>query len=164
MRAKSKLVMVPQNIQDMMRELAIRAGFIDDKNNGHQFNPLGPHALRESFGSIMINSSVPDTIVDFWLGHEIGEQSEAYKSVQLESLAKMYLAREKLLSISVQKLDVQEIENKVRLEIEQSSKQLQIMVNSLVTENMDLKSRIQAVERKLGDIEKHVSEIHKTLD
>jgi hypothetical protein len=112
----------------------------------------------------MINSGVPDTIVDFWLGHEIGEQSEAYKSVQLESLAKMYLAREKLLSISVQKLDVQEIENKVRLEIEQSSKQLQIMVNSLVTENMDLKSRIQAVERKLGDIEKHVSEIHKTLD
>ena len=66
----------------------------------NSFNPLSPHALRESFGSIMINSGVPDTIVGFWLGHQIGEMAEAYKSVQYESLKKMYLEREKLISIS----------------------------------------------------------------
>ncbi len=58
-------------VQNMMKTVAHNAGFIDDKNNGKAFNPLGPYALRESFGSILINSGVPDTIVDFWLGHNI---------------------------------------------------------------------------------------------
>jgi hypothetical protein len=155
----------------MMQQLAIRASFIDDKNNGHEFNPLGPHALRESFGSIMTNSGVPDTVVDFWLGHEIGEMAEAYKGVQLESLKQMYLAREKLISISAPKVDVEEIKEKLKTEMEQQNKQLQIMVNILVTENMDLKNRIQGLERKfldnekaIQDIKKSVQEMRKTLD
>jgi len=105
----------------MMREVAIRSGFIDTENNGKEFNPLGPHALRESFGSIMTNSGVPDTIVDFWHGHEIGEMAEAYRSVQFESLKKMYLDREKLISISADKVDVEEIREKLRVEVEQQN-------------------------------------------
>ena len=93
----------------MMKIVAHNAGFIDAQNNGKAFNPLGPHALRESFGSIMINSGVPDTIVDFWLGHSIGEMGEAYNSVQYESLKKMYLEREKLLSFSGSKTDAKDI-------------------------------------------------------
>jgi len=161
---KSKNGIFTQNIQKMMQELAVRSGFIDKQNNGHEFNPLGPHALRESFGSIMTNSGVPDTIVDFWLGHEIGEMAEAYKGVQFESLKQMYLAREKLVSISAQKVDVEEIKEKLKVEMEQQNRQLQVMVNSLVTENMDLKNRMQQVERKLEDIGKTVSEIRKTVD
>jgi integrase len=161
---KTKTGMITDNIQDMMREVALRAGFIDKANNGHSFNVLGPHALRESFGSIMTNSGVPDTVVDFWLGHEIGELAEAYKSVQFDSLKKMYLDREKLLSISAQKVDVEELKEKLKIEMEQQNRQLQLMVNSLVTENMDLKNRMQGVERKLDSIEKTVSEMRKTLD
>jgi integrase len=164
LQGKSKEAMLTDNVQDMMKEVAIRAGFIDTKNNGHAFNPLGPHALRESFGSIMTNSGVPDTIVDFWLGHAIGELAEAYKSVQFESLKKMYLDREKLISISAQKVDVEEMKEKLRVEVEQQNRQLQVMVNSLVTENMDLKNRMQGLERKFSDIEKTVSEMRKTLD
>jgi hypothetical protein len=51
----------------MLREVAVNGGFVDKQNNGSGFNPLGPHALRENFGSLMINSGVPDTIVDFCL-------------------------------------------------------------------------------------------------
>jgi integrase len=152
LQGKSKLPIVTDNIQDMMKQVAIRAGFIDKANNGHSFNPLGPHSLRESFGSIMTNSGVPDTIVDFWLGHEIGEMAEAYKGVQFESLKQMYLAREKLLSISAPKVDVEEIKEKLRAEVEQQTKQLQIMVNSLLTENMDLKVRMGNVEKKYDEI------------
>jgi hypothetical protein len=36
------------------------------------------------------------------------------------------------------------------------------MVNSLVTENMDLESRISAIERKFGDMEKTIQEMRKT--
>jgi len=106
----------------------------------------------------MINSGVPDTIVDFWLGHSIGEMAEAYKSVQTESLKKMYLEREKLLSISAPKVDVEELEAKLRAEVEQGSRQLQVMVNNLVTENMDLKNRISLTERKLVELEKLIRE------
>lgn len=72
----------------VLANLAKRAGLVDKENNGNSFNPLSPHALRESFGSLMINSGVPDTIVGFWLGHEIGEMNEVYKGVQFESLKK----------------------------------------------------------------------------
>ena len=122
------------------------------------------NALRESFGSIMTNSGIPDTIVDFWLGHEIGELAEAYKSVQFDSLKQMYLAREKLISISAPKVDVEELKEKLKTEMGQQSRQLQVMVNSLITENMDLKNRIQAVERKLSEVMDKISEMRKIVD
>lgn len=100
-------------VQNVMAEVAHKSGLVDGENNGRQFNPLSPHALRESFGSIMINSGVPDTIVDFWLGHEIGEMAEAYKGVQHVSLKQMYTEREKLLSISP-KESLEELERSSR--------------------------------------------------
>lgn len=145
-------------VQNMLKAVAHKSGLVDKENNGKQFNPLSPHALRESFGSIMINSGVPDTIVDFWLGHEIGEMAEAYKGVQYESLKQMYAEREKLLSISP-KENLEELREKLKGEIQEQNKQLQSMVNSLVTENLDLKQRIGRTEQKLGELEKAVHEI-----
>jgi len=153
-------------VQNMMRTVALKSGLIDEENNGKAFNPLGPHALRESFGSIMINSGVPDTIVDFWLGHTIGEMAKAYKGVQLESLKQIYLEREKLISISKAKVDVEEIEAKLRVEVEEGKKEIQELVNGLATkswrleeENKDLKRRIQMTEQKLTDLERLIREI-----
>jgi hypothetical protein len=150
----------------MMRTVALKSGLVDEENNGKAFNPLGPHALRESFGSIMINSGVPDTIVDFWLGHSIGEMAEAYKGVQFESLKQIYLEREKLISISTSKMDFKEIEAKLRSELEGNKKELQVLVNGLATkslrleeENKHLKRRIQMTEEKLADLEKLIREI-----
>ena len=148
-------------VQNMMRTVALKSGLIDKENNGNAFNPLGPHALRESFGSIMINSGVPDTIVDFWLGHTLGEMAEAYKGVQFESLKQIYLEREKLISISTSEKNVKEIEAKLRTELEGNKKELQTLVNGLATkslrleeENKDLKRRIQITEQKLGELER----------
>lgn len=153
-------------VQNMMRTVALKSGLIDDENNGKAFNPLGPHALRESFGSIMINNGVPDTIVDFWLGHTIGEMAEAYKGVQFESLKSIYLEREKLISISKSKADVKEIEAKLRTELEGNKKELQALVNGLATkslrleeENKDLKRRIQVTEEKLSELEKIIRDV-----
>ena len=152
------------NLQDMLREVAMKSGFIDKLNNGNSYNPLGPHALRESFGSIMANSGVPDSVVDFWLGHEVGALNEAYKSVQFESLRKMYLDREKLISISAPKIDVEEIKERLKTEIDQQNRQLQVLVNSLLTENMDLKRRMGMTEEKLTNIEKLILDLKKTVD
>jgi len=150
LKERGKEPLTTNLVQNMMKEVAVNSGFVDRENNGNGFNPLGPHALRESLGSIMINSGVPDTIVDFWLGHEIGEMGEAYKGVQYESLRQMYLEREKLISITMPKVDVEELTVKLRGEIEGQNKQLQVMINGLVSENMDLKNRIQRTEKKLS--------------
>jgi hypothetical protein len=51
-------------------------------------------------------------------------------------------AREKLVSISTPKVDVEELKEKLKTEMDQQNKQLQVLVNSLIIENMDLKGRI----------------------
>lgn len=73
--------------------------------------------------------------------------AEAYRSVQFPSLKKMYLDWEKLISISAQKVDVEELKEKLEVELEGQNRQLQVLINSLVTENMDLKDRVQHLEK-----------------
>lgn len=165
LKERGKQTLTTNLVQNMMKDVAVRSGLVDEKNNGKAFNPLSPHALRESFGSLMINSGVPDTIVDFWLGHSIGEMAEAYKGVQFESLKQIYLEREKLISISAVEVDVEEIETKLRVEVEESKKELQKLVNGLATkslrleeENKDLRKRIQMTEEKLSKLERLIRE------
>ena len=45
------------------------------------------------------------------LGHNIGEMVETNNSVQADSLRRMYLERERLLNISVPKMDVEKLES-----------------------------------------------------
>jgi len=162
-KERGKQRLKTHNDQDMMRNIAIKAGFIDKENNGNDFNPLGPHTLRESMSGLMTNSGVPDTVVDFWLGHSIGEMSEAYKGPQYESVRKMYLEREQLLSISTPKVDIELLKAKLRVEVEEQNRQLQLMVNNLVTENMDLKNRQRKTEEKLAGMEKSICEVREKL-
>ena len=107
----------------------------------------------------MTNSGVPDTIVDFWLGHSIGELAEAYKSMQYESLKQMYLDREKILSISQPPVDLEEVERKVRQEIEDRNKQLQTLVNGVTAENLELKSRMARVELEITQLKKTLEKL-----
>ena len=150
-------------IQNMMKIVAHNAGFIDDKNNGKAFNPLGPHALRESFGSIMINSGVPDTIVDFWLGHAIGEMGEAYKSVQFDSLKKMYLEREKLLTVSGSGIDAEEIEDKISKKVQEKTGNLSELVNILSSKNVNLERKVEDLEKKDNETKKEMRELSLTV-
>jgi len=153
-KAKTKEGLTTNLVQNMMRDVAIKSGFIDKHFNGKDFNPLGPHALRESFGSIMINKGVPDSIVDFWLGHEIGEMAEAYKRGKEEDLRRIYLEREPFISISTGG----EIEEKLRAEIDEKNKQLQTLVNGLSAENLELKSRMSKMELDHMELKKRIQE------
>jgi integrase len=149
--------------QNMMRTVALNAGFIDNKNNGKAFNPLGPHALRESFGSLMINSGVPDTIVDFWLGHSIGEMSEAYKSVQAESLQKMYLEREHLLNVSANQFDERKLEEKVSEKVDERVQALQRIITNYATENLETKSKMARMELENTDLQSRLKQLEVAL-
>ncbi|RLG99208.1 integrase, partial [Candidatus Bathyarchaeota archaeon] len=136
-KALRKEPIKPNLVQKLMRELAVKAGFVDKNMNGRAINPLSPHALRESFSSIMTNKGVPKTITDFWLGHEIGEMARAYQEAQYEDVKRMYLEREPYISVTAgSNLE------KVR-EIEQRERQLQNSLNALTAENLELRRKIQ---------------------
>ena len=141
------------NIQTMMKDLAVRSGFVTEGNNGNGFNPLGTHSLRESFGSLMINSGVPDSIVDFWLGHEVGDMARAYKGTQFENLRQMYIDREHLLSISTSKGESEKTKAEVK-EVKDDLYQLHF-------ENRQMKQEIKSLEEQISGMYKFV---HKTYD
>jgi integrase len=137
------------NIQTMMKDLAVRSNLVTEGNNGNGFNPLGTHSLRESFGSLMTNSGVPDSIVDFWLGHEVGDMDRAYKGTQFENLRKMYLDREHLLSISASKGDSEKTKAEVK-EVKDDLYQLHF-------ENRQMKQEIQSLKGQISSMYEYTS-------
>jgi len=153
LQERGKKRLKTHNIQTMMKDLAVRAGFVSEANNGNSFNPLGTHSLRESFGSLMINSGVPDTIVDFWLGHEIGDMAKAYKETQFNNLRQMYLEREHLLSISAFKGE----NEKTRAEV----KEVKDDLYQLHLENKKMKDEVKALKAQISSMYKFV---HRNYD
>jgi len=133
--------MEPDLVQIMMKSVAAKAGFV--KPSG--YNILGPHALRESFGSIMINAGVPDSVVDFWLGHAIGDMAKAYKQTQHEAIRKMYAERERLIDPYVGIGGNGAELGKVKAELEEKSKILNEGIATLALKNADLENRITAM-------------------
>lgn len=144
-------------VQKVLRESALRSGLVDKDMNGHDQNPASPHALREAFGSIMVNKGVPDSIVDFWLGHSIGEMSEAYKRQRFEEVKRMYVERERYISITAPESEAIE---EVRRESEERTRQLRENFDNLYSENVDLKKTIDDLRKRLSEAEK----ITKPLD
>lgn len=98
----------------------------------------------------MINSGVPDTIVDFWLGHEIGDMAKAYKETQVENLRKMYLEREHLLSISAPKGEDEKTKAEVK-EVKDDLYQLHVENNRMKQEIESLNASADMIR---GDFEK----------
>ena len=133
-KAMSKEGVTDNLIQVMLKEVAHKSGIIDGENNGSSFNIAGAHCLRESFGSIMANKGVPDNIIDFWLGHKIGEMAEAYKRVQSDELKWIYSEMEPFLSVSTNGQDV----TKLKTEFSES-------MAALALKNADLENRLAAL-------------------
>ncbi len=143
-------------VQKVLREAAHRSPFVDTKNNGKDFNPLSPHALRESFGSIMSNQGVPDNIIDFWLGHSVGEIAEAYKRVQFDELKRIYAEREIFFSVTAPTSDieervkqqVEETKHNITREFQQSKYELQSLVNALSSKNLAMERELQELTHR----------------
>jgi len=134
----------PNLIQNMMKEVAVSAGFVK-KNNGKDFNILGSHALRESFSSLMLNSGVPRPIVDFWLGHKRTNLDTAYMTIDEEAVRKMYAKREHLLNIN----DVTEKNEEIK---------------KLADELIVVKEGTKGVANKTERLESQVEELKSQLE
>lgn len=62
------------------------------------------------------------------------------------------------------RLTWKKIREKLKDEMEQQNRRFQIMVNSLVTENVDLKMRVQTAEQKLSNVEKSLADLRKEIE
>lgn len=128
--------LTPNLVQNMLKDLAIKTGFVK-KDNGKDFNILGSHALRESFSSIMLNSGVPKPIVDFWLGHTANGTDEAYMTVKFEEAKNMYLKREHLLNISGS------------TEKEEELRKIKDSITDIIVDKEDLKAEVAELKEQL---------------
>jgi len=137
-------------VQTFLRKAAVRSELVTKDMNGHDQNPASPHALREAFGSIMTNKGVPDSIVDFWLGHRIGEMAEAYKRQRFEEVKRMYSERERYISIVTPESEAIE---EIRKESQEKTMQLRENFESLYNENVQLKKILAELEKKLKKFE-----------
>jgi integrase len=118
-----------------------------------------PHVLRKFFRTQM-GKVIPVDIAEALMGHE-GYLTEVYRKYTREDLAEFYKQGEH--AVSVMGMDTEEI-SKIKVEIDERNRQLQTLVNGLVTENMEIKAKMNQVETEITDLKKTNSEIKKTLE
>ncbi len=129
-----------------------KAGFLkkDMQTNRHTMHP---HVLRKFFRTKM-GSVIPVDVVEALMGHE-GYLTEVYRRYSQEDLAKFYSMGEAAVTVLAEAEEVA----KLRVEIEERNRQLQSLVNGLTAENLELKQRLQKVEKKLAEIEVALKEV-----
>ncbi|MCW4020073.1 MAG: hypothetical protein NWF14_02435 [Candidatus Bathyarchaeota archaeon] len=91
----------------------------------------------------MSNSAVSDSVVDFWIGHSVGDLDKTYKEKDFYRLKALYLEKEKLLSIAQRSLDVEELEKKVDARVDEKIQNLQGIITNYAAESIELKAQMQ---------------------
>jgi integrase len=114
---------------------------------------LHPHCLRKFFRTRM-GSIIPVDVAEALMGHE-GYLTEVYRRYSQEDLAEFYKKGESSILVFSNGAEV----SKLRVEVEEKNKQLQTVINSLATENSELKSRIRKAESTLGEVVKTLSRL-----
>jgi integrase len=127
-------------------------------NSGVERFTVHPHVLRKFFRTRMA-TVVPVDVVEALMGHE-GYLTEVYRRYSLEDLAKFYKQGEHTLLVFAESESVA----RLRAEIEKRNKQLQTLVNGLVSENMELKTKLSDVKKQLNEMNKKLEEQRKTVE
>ncbi|MFH1327592.1 MAG: site-specific integrase [Candidatus Bathyarchaeota archaeon] len=116
-----------------------KSGFLKkDKATGR--NTIHPHVLRKFFRT-KLGAIIPVDVTEALMGHE-GYLTEVYRKYSVEDLAKFYLQGEPNLSVFTDTAEV----GKLRQEVEEKNKQLQTVINGLVSENMNLKEKMKQLD------------------
>jgi len=118
---------------------------------------LHPHTLRKFFRS-KLAQVIPVDIVEALMGHE-GYLTQVYRRYSLEDLADFYKKGEHTLLVFGNGKDLA----KLRAEVEEKNKQLQQIINGLVSENLSLKQEIQEHKKALEELKSAVAELRKLL-
>ena len=89
-------------IQQTFRHLVVRAGFFSksELKEHYRINPMGTHALRESFGKIATNHKMNQNLIDYFMGHKT-PYSGVYSNQSDSELERAYSELEPFLSVDL---------------------------------------------------------------
>jgi len=135
-----------------LRRLAPKLPFLPDDDGVNGYTSVRPHSLRSAFRS-RLTGKMSDTLIEFFMGHDIGAEKRAYLNMPVEELRELYGNYEYLLKIEKTSKEETEEKNPKLLPPEamaQISKLEASMVN-LVGENTDFKQRVD--ELRVQDLE-----------
>ena len=141
-----------------------------DKSTGRE--KIHPHVLRKFFRTRLGAAGLQIDVVEALMGHE-GYLTEVYRKYTVPDLAKFYLKGEAALLVFTDTQKVVELHR----EIEDKNTQLQVLVNSLAsenqsikgkvakfeTENLEMKSKIARVELENTETKKEMRELSLTV-
>ena len=107
-------------IQKKFKEIAKELSFLRD--NGEGMNPARPHSLRSAFRS-RLTGKMDGDLIEFFMGHEIGESKRAYINLPDDELRELYAQFEHELSIEKTSKEVQAEQGGKTLEIDELTNQ-----------------------------------------
>jgi hypothetical protein len=113
--------------------------------------------LRKFFRT-KLGTVIPVDVVEALMGHE-GYLTEVYRRYSVEELAKFYKQGEHALLVFTESAEI----GKLRQEIEEKNKQLQMFVNGLTAENLDLKNRFNQMKMEFAEHKETVQELKNAI-
>jgi site-specific recombinase XerC len=84
-------------VQQRFSEIAQELSFIS-KQDMEGYNPCRPHSMRSGFKS-RLTGKVSDTLIEFWMGHQLQGVSDNYLNKPTEELREDYMDAERYLAI-----------------------------------------------------------------
>jgi len=139
-------------IEMKFREIAKKLSFIKERDL-KGYNPCRPHSLRAAFAS-RLTGKIDRVLIEFWMGHQIGEEKRAYLNMPTEEMRELYRDAEKYLAIERTSRD--EI-------IESRSKEAKIPPETLA-EIEELKATIKGLTRQYNEMERKLNHFMKVAD
>jgi chromosome segregation ATPase len=133
------------------------------------FNPCRPHSLRAAFIS-QLTGKTDRVLIEFWAGHNIGEEKRTYLNMPTEELRELYMDAEKYLAIEKTSRDEvierKTVKTKVTVQLQKELQDLKGTLqgltkqyNEATAENLELKSRISKVELEITSVKKAIEKL-----
>lgn len=144
-------------LYSMWNNALSKAGLLE-KDASTNWNKSHPHVLRKFFRT-RLGSVIPVDVVEALMGHE-GYLTEVYRKYSVEDLADFYKKGESALFVFSNGAEV----TKLKVEVEEKNKQLQTIINGLVSKNLELKKRLEQIEGRDKEIQDEIETIKKIIE
>jgi hypothetical protein len=136
---------------------ALRKARFLEKDRATNRHTVHPHVLRKFFRT-KLGSMIPVDVAEALMGHE-GYLTEVYRRYSTEDLAKFYKQGEGALTIFTNAEEV----SKLRVEVDEKNRQMQTIINGVVSENMALKAELKGLAESNEKLEDEVTNLQKEI-
>lgn len=149
------------SIQKKLRDYASKLDFIYEEDLENGYNPARPHSLRSAFRS-RLTGKMDGQLIEFLMGHEIGQEKSTYINQPLDELREIYGNYEHLLSIDKTSLD-EKTEGSSGVN-EQAFSKLADQVGALTRKNAEVEARLENVREELETQRELMRRLSNLLD